>query len=303
MKRSSDTRVMAGAIGAAALVLVAGAVTAAAMTRSPVSTLSAAPADAASTDVQGAPQPQATQAQGSVTQVSQPKPEDGGSLSMQVLELAADKAPFDPERRAPEGRYLFPEERVVPRPPREPERPPETPFRVVGVIAGTSGQVPRGSTSGVAVVQPDGQAPKLLKVGEEFMGFRIKSVEGNVVVASSRGWDLNLPVEALQPTRIGANNNRNQRNGQENAREQERQLNQVRQRLEALSGQLQGQFQLDGGPLGFEMRDGNAVITGPNGQRIQIRVPEGTDAGVIERLIVAPPTRAPARPGGGGQER
>jgi hypothetical protein len=133
------------------------------------------------------------------------------------------------------------------------------------------------------------------------MGFRIKSVEGNVVVASSRGWDLNLPVESLQPTRIGANTNRNQRNGQAAAREQERALEQVRQRLEAVAGQLQGQLQLNG-DVRFEMRDGNAVITGPNGQRMQIRVPEGTDPGVIEKLIVAPPTRVQVRPGG-GQER
>ena len=107
---------------------------------------------------------------------------------------------------------------------------------------------------------------------------------------------------ALQPTRIGANN-RNQRVGnQAAAREQDRAVEQLRQRFEALAGQFQGQLQLNGGGMGFEMRDGNAVITGPNGQRMQIRIPEGTDPGVVEKLIVAPPTRVQVRPGG-GQDR
>jgi hypothetical protein len=317
MKRASDTRVMLGAVGIAGAVLLAGALVASAMLRAdfePASATAAEPAPAQvdrttpaeSPNAAVAAQPAAGAEPEARSAQSAPLTRAPSQLSSQVLVLAAERAPFDPERQAPAGRYLFPEERVVPAPPPEPEPPPTPPFRVVGAVAGLPGAGP-GRPGGIAIVQPDGQQPKILQVGEEFMGYRISSVEPNVVVASSRGWDVSIPVEALQATRMGANT-RNTRNADQQARnatrEVERVVNQLRERLEVLGGQAgEGAVQFDApagnGQFRFQMQDGRAIITGPNGQRQEIRIPAAGGGGMsleAEKIIVAPAGR---RPGGG----
>jgi hypothetical protein len=228
-----------------------------------------------------------------------------------VLVMAAERAPFDPERQAPSGRYLFPDERVTPAPPPEPEPPPTPPFRIVGAIGGLSGATP-GAAGGIAVVQADGQAPKMLNVGEVFMDFRISSVEKEAVVVSNRGWDLSLPVEQLQATRIASGSNA--RNAQRNlnqavqnanqAREAERAINQIRETIQGLQQQFQGNVQIDGqgnGQFRFQMQDGRAIIQGPNGQRTEIAIP-GRGGGQVppdvQKIIIAPGGRVTG-PGGG----
>ena len=320
MKRTSDTKVMLGSVLAGGAVLLIGAMTATAMLRSPVDAEPATAADGPVTPAALAPAEggrTAGSAAGSALSAEGPAKEGAltqasPAVSPQVLAMAAERAPFDPERQAPSGRYLFPEERVTPAPPPEPEPPPTPPFRVVGAIAGLPGASP-GAPGGIAVVQPEGQQPKMLKVGEVFMDYRISSVEGDVVVVSSRGWDLSLPVEQLQATRIasGSSARNSQRNGNNQAgnaarqREIERVMEQMRERLEALGGQFQGNVQIEqgNGQFRFQMQDGRAIITGPNGQRQEIVVPgRGGGAGggqvplELEKILV--PGRV-VRPGGG----
>jgi hypothetical protein len=94
------------------------------------------------------------------------------------------------------------------------------------------------------------------------------------------------------------------------AREVERVLEQMRERLEALGGQFQGNVQIDqgNGQFRFQMQDGRAIITQPNGQRQEIVIPGrggggggGADAAVIEKIIVPGTQYRVVRPGGGGQ--
>jgi hypothetical protein len=309
MKRTSDSGIMVGAVAAAGALLLLGAVVAGAMVR--------APADVAATRADAAPAadgpavPLDADAAGAKPGVAAATPEGRGSrapeggamalpitapsgvLSLQLLEMAAGRAPFDPEREAPPGRYLFPEERVVEAPPPEPPRPPEPPFRVVGAVSA-------GSQS-IAVVEPEGQSPKVLRLGEELLGFRIKSVEGNVVVVTGQGWDLSLPVEALQPVRMGAatrarGNQRDtdERSSRNEERDRERTQEQVRERLENVMRQMQQQT---GGQVRMQMDGDRAIITGPNGMRQEIRIPGGE--GQMERIIVTPGQRYQVRPGGG----
>jgi hypothetical protein len=322
MKRASDTSVMFGSVAAAVAVLLVGAFTATAMLRTPADAAPTAAAPVAHVSVAAPDAPRVAGSAAREPGASAKAPAAAGpssvaltqespELSPKVLVMAAERAPFDPERQAPVGRYLFPEERVTPAPPREPEPPPTPPFRVVGAIAGIPGATP-GAPGGIAVVQADGQQPKMLNVGEVFMDFRISSVEKDAVVVSNRGWDMSLPVEQLQATRIasgsGARNNaRNANQANAAAREAERVLDQVRQRLEGLAGQFQGNIQLEqgNGQFRFQMQDGRAVIQGPNGQRTEIAIPAGPGGnGVpleIQKLIVAPGGRVTRPPGGGGQ--
>jgi hypothetical protein len=320
MKRASDTKVMLGSVVAAGAVLLVGAFTATAMLRSPAGAapIAASPPAPSTPGSGGAVDPESSGKPSAATEpIAAPRQAtaltaDVPELSPQVLVMAAEHAPFDPERQAPVGRYLFPEERVTPAPPPEPEPPPTPPFRVVGAIAGLTGATP-GAPGGIAVVQADGQQPKMLNVGEVFMDFRISSVEKDAVVVSNRGWDVSLPVEQLQATRIasGARNNnaRNQNQRATNAqREAERVLEQMRERLEGLAGQFQGDLRIDqgNGQFRFQMQDGRAIIQGPNGQRTEIAIPGRGGGGAgevpldIQKIIVAPGGRV-ARPGGGGQ--
>jgi hypothetical protein len=309
MKRTSDAGVMFGAVAAAGALLLGGAAVASALLRMPAEA-GAAPGDPSAGGVPARETPAAAIAPGGV--VAPPAvgaaPSDAGgaawppvtaaagALSPQLLVLAAEKAPFDPERQAPAGRYLFPEERVVEAPPPEPPRPPDPPFRVVGAVS-AGGQ-------SVAVVEAQGQAPKVLRVGEELLGFRVKSVEGNVVVVSGQGWDLTLPVEALQPVRLGANTRRvevsreNDRDegSREEERARERALEAVRERLEGLSRQMQQSGQ---GPVRVEMQGDRAIIVGPNGVRREIQLPGGGEGQQRETIRVVPGQRIQVRPGGG----
>ena len=301
MKQASDAGMMVGAVAVAGALLLAGAVVAAALVRTPAE----ARADAAAADgssgvalggvsaaaPENAPPSEGTPSTGAPFAAAMTA--SSGALSPQLLALAAEKAPFDPEREAPAGRYLFPEERIVEGPPPEPPSPPDPPFRVVGAVSA-------GSQS-IAVVEPQGQAPKVLRLGEDFLGFRVKSVEGDVVVVSGQGWDLTLPVEALQPVRVGTNtgNRGNQREGNNRSREEdrarERAMEAVRERLGEISRQMQEAGQ---GPVRMEMQGDRAIIMGPNGQWQEIRIPGGGE-GQRETTRVVPGQRIQVRPGGG----
>jgi hypothetical protein len=140
----------------------------------------------------------------------------------------------------------------------------------------------------------------VLSVGEQIMGYRVSSVEDDVVVVSTQGWDLSLPVEQLQPVRVGSGsrNRANQREGNDRGREEERAreraMEAVRERLEDISRQMQ---EAGRGPVRMEVEGNRAIITGPNGERREIRLPGGDYQ--MDRIIVAPGQRIQVRPGGG----
>jgi hypothetical protein len=313
MKRTSDTGIMFGAAATAGVLLLLGAVVAGAMVGAPVG-IAATPGDRSHAAAPNAVSPEdaaaPARAAGGPGRPGAPTGDAGGTLALpitapsgplspQLLEMAAERAPFDPEREAPSGRYLFPEERVVEGPPPEPPRPPDPPFRVVGAVA--------AGDQSIAVVEPDGQSPKVLRLGEDLLGFRVKSVEGGVVVVSGQGWDLSLPVEALQPVRMGANTRGrgNQRGDDErSSRDQERERDQLRERLEdveqlreRLENTMRQMQQQTGGEVRMEMDGDRAIITGPNGVRREIRLPGGD--GQAGRVIFTPGQRIQVRPGGG----
>jgi hypothetical protein len=228
------------------------------------------------------------------------------SLPNDVLSLAVARAPFDPDRRAPEQRYLMPGERVVRAPQREerPEPPPAPDFRVLGTVAGVNG--------GVAVIAVEEGPPRVVAMGSEILGYRVASIGGGRVVMSGQGRSLALEVPQAAPTGANAasvatdergNNNQqgnsNQRNQQreaERARAQERAQDQLRTRLE----QLMDRIRQEGGAARVEMNGGRAVIVGPDGQRREIQIPDN-----VGRFQISPSgniTFQRGRGAGGGGE-
>jgi hypothetical protein len=227
-------------------------------------------------------------------------------LTGEVLNLAVERAPFDPDRRAPDQRYLMPGERVVRAPMREerPEPPPAPDFRVLGTIAGPNG--------GVAVIAVEDEPPRVVAMGAEISGYRVASIDGGRVVMSGQGRNLALEVPDALPTGVAAVEERNQRGGNNNQRgnannnnnnrtqnqqrEVERAQAQVRERME----QLMQQIRETGGAARFEMNGDRAFIVGPNGVRREVQIPDN-----VGRVQVSPQgnvTFQRGRGAGGGGE-
>jgi hypothetical protein len=225
-------------------------------------------------------------------------------LASEVLSLAIERAPFDPDRRPSGQRYLMPGERVVRAPVREerPEPPPAPDFRVLGTVAGPNG--------GVAVIAVEDEPPRVVSMGSEISGYRVASIDGGRVVMSGQGRNLALEVPDALPTGVAAVVERNERGGNNNQRgngnnnnraqnqqrEVERAQNQVRERME----QLMQQIRESGGEARFQMEGDRAVIFGPNGQRREIQLPNN-----VGRVQISPQgnvTFQRGRGAGGGSE-
>ena len=114
-------------------------------------------------------------------------------LAEDVVGEAAEKAPFDPDRRAPSGRYRLPEEFVVEEPPPPPPPPPPAPeFRVLGIIGGAGG--------GVAVIEVDGEPPRVVSLGEDVLGYNLASIGNRRVVVSKDGRNVSVAMSDPMPT-------------------------------------------------------------------------------------------------------
>jgi hypothetical protein len=110
---------------------------------------------------------------------------------------AAERAPFDPNRRAPRGRYRLPEEFVVEEPPPPPPPPPPAPeFRVLGTIGGPGG--------GVAVIEVDGEPPRVVSVGDDVMGYSLASIGNRRVTVSKDGRSVSVAMIDAAPTAMAA---------------------------------------------------------------------------------------------------
>ena len=272
MVRINQTGTMVGAVALAAAGIVFGA----AVTRATIWAPGGNVADAA--------EPTATEG------AAEAQPAPGGAIAGEVIQLAAERAPFEPDRRPPRERYLLPDERVVDEPREEPDRepPPVPPFRVLGTIGGPDG--------GVVVIEAEGDSPKVYATGDRLLGYQVKSVQGDAVVVSTQGWDMTLAVESAESSggRGDDDRRRNSRDEERDAERQERAIEQVRERVNQITQQMREQ---GGGPVRIEMQGDRAVIVGPNGVRREVELPGGSDRNVIIRPAV-PAVRV--RPGGGG---
>jgi hypothetical protein len=288
MRRGNWGLVVASVALAGAALLFGAAVTRA-MLRTPVAAATAPEAAPAGTEAMTA-------------ETATPAKAASAEVPGEVLSLAVERAPFDPDRRAPDQRYLMPGERVE-RPvvrAERPEPPPAPDFRVLGTIAGPNG--------GVAVIQVDEDAPRVIAMGTEILGYRVASIDGGRVVMSGQGRNLALEVpDAVPSAQAAANNQRgNQRNGQaqggrgnqnqntrnqNQAREAERAQNQVRERVEQLIQQAGGGR--------FQMQGDRVTFTDANGQRREVQIPDN-----VGRVQVAPNGNVTFQrgrgPGGGG---
>jgi hypothetical protein len=284
MFRPRDLRIAAARLAVAVSGLLFGAAVASALRSATLPRPSAADPDpAGQVAAPATPEARAPEARGS------------SAVSDDVLERAAERAPFSPDRQT-SGRYLLPEERVVPEPVRidRPEPPPAPAFRVLGTIAGVDG--------GIAVVEAPGELPRMVTMGEEILGYRLSRIEqGRVVFGDGEGRSLSVAVPEVAPRT--ASNASERRRGQEdqvpgfftpraravvggpgNAAADV--VNEAMARLRQQSG---------GGDVRMEMRGDRVILTGADGSTREIDI-----SGNGGRAAPAQPAR-PRRPGGGGQ--
>jgi hypothetical protein len=239
-------------------------------------------------------------------------------IPQEVIRTAAEGAPFQPDRQAPGARYRLPDE-PIPAPPALPPLPPELPpppgFRLLGTIA--SGTAADGA---VVVLTVDNETPRILALGESYMGYTVTQVVGDRAMLSGQGRNLSLTVAAPQATVAsaapganrgrGAQGNANNQNpaqqiqelmrgggqGMQNMTPEQRQR--LIQEAEGAAREMLQQLMRGGGAAGQGGQGGQGVI--------QFRLPGGGGAatviqgggaggqgGATQRQIIV-------RPGGGG---
>jgi hypothetical protein len=233
MKRFRDVRVLLGGAVLTGAVATLATALSGALTRSPAGE----PALVATADA-AVPAEPATSLEPSnpAAMVAQPLPLD--------VRGAAERAPFDPNRRAPRDRYRLPEEFVVEEPPPPPPPPPPAPeFRVLGTIGGPGG--------GVAVIEVDGEPPRVVSVGDDVMGYSLASIGNRRVTVSKDGRNVSVAMTEAAPTTMAAtpanNRGQQQRGGRAQGRGQG-QGNAPSRQIEVIRGtpgtqQLQQQIQ------------------------------------------------------------
>jgi hypothetical protein len=209
-------------------------------------------------------------------------------------------APFDPEREPPTGRYSLPgEEIAVEEIEEEPRRelPPPPAFQVLGTGAATEGAI--------AVIRIENGTPRILRVGDDFNGYRVASIDRGRVTMASPERSLSLMVSQASPTgpqpvqegrrQQGRQGNNNGNNNNGNNAEARRALEAAAARLQAggmtpaarqeLMRRVQ-ELQMSGGPVNFVAGD-RVITTGPGGQQVEVSaemiIPEGMR--IIERRV------------------
>jgi hypothetical protein len=210
-----------------------------------------------------------------------------GAVPDEVLSMAVERAPFDPERQAPGERYRMPDERVVVRreDPPPPERPAPPEFQILGTVASPNG--------GVAVVRLAGGPARVVSVGTEVEGYRVRAIESGAVVMSGQGWDMTFAVADPQPNAATMRKEENARNTQV---AQARVARERAADLERLVQNLRG-----AGARQVEVTNGRAVVVGPDGQRREIAIPVPPPGATPEAMMEKLGIFRARPPGGGGQ--
>jgi len=232
-------------LGAAALILATTLVRALTVEQAAADPASIAPVDDAVRDAQpagsgtdGAPTAAGEAAsQGAASEVEMPKPRVPSERPLQAdeIQLAVDNDPFRPDRQraAP---YRMPHEMVDEQPVRR-ELPPPPEFRVLGIVEQRPG--------GVALMQVEDATPRVLGVGETWMGYRLDRVSGTVATMVSADRTLELAVappspQMARPQRAGRgarNTNAGRRNTGEGGNAAAAQAARLRAMVEQLRGQ------------------------------------------------------------------
>jgi hypothetical protein len=230
--------------------------------------------------------------------------ERAGSVSDEVIQHAAERAPFSADRQSSRP-YQLPEERVVPEPIRvdRPEPPPAPAFRVLGTIADANG--------GIAVIEAPGELPRVVTVGDEILGFRLSRIEaGRVVLGDGEGRSLSVAVPEVAPRTAAAapgHTGRGQQNRNAGFTPRAREViggpsnpaadavNEAIARLRQQSG---------GGDVRMEMRGDRVILTGADGSTREIPIGSSAARSNAEWVVTPPPAppqpaSRPRRPGGG----
>ena len=196
---------------------------------------------AAGADMEGAAQSATGEAaaQGATSEVEMPKPRVPSERPLQAdeIQLAVDNDPFRPDRQraAP---YRMPDEMVEELPVRR-ELPPPPDFRVLGIVEQQPG--------GVALMQVEDATPRVLGVGETWMGYRLERVAGTVATMVSGDRTLELAVappspQTARPQRAGrGGRNTNAGRGNNNTNARGNAAAAQAERIRAIVEQLRGQ--------------------------------------------------------------
>ncbi len=178
MRRLRDRWKIAGALMLAGSGLILGATLVRALRSEPVPPADSPPAaDVTGQDVSSI-----------ALQVPTASGPEAEPVSPAEVRQAADRAPFDPERRPPLGRYRLPgtdEQMFVLT--ESPELPPVPALRVLGTISGAGG--------GIAVIQAAGESPKIVSVGQTIGGYRLAAVREEAVTVASGDFEIELSLE------------------------------------------------------------------------------------------------------------
>lgn len=308
MRRINDAGVMIGGTALAAAVLLFGTLLTRAMMSQPVVVLPTTTVDISTPDDPG-PSGEGvhpTAAPGDFPSTAErADPQDPARsasqrLPAEVLRLAVERAPFEPDRQAPAQRYRMPGDRIEDAPSPPPELPPAPDFRLLATVAGPDG--------GVAVLRVGDGTPRVLALGEQFVGYQVASIGSGEAMMSGQGRQLNLRVAGPAPAGAAVeeeDDSRRRRRGEEEsaadrrraeiARTLRSRLETLQQRYEAADSEAERMLlqqsaeqlvrqiqQLSEGSQQIQFRGNRIILTTPT---------HGASPG---RLRMVPP------PGGGG---
>lgn len=141
-----------------------------------------------------------------------------------VLAMAARQAPFAPGRRGTAQPYRMPGDRMEEpeRPEPQPELPPAPDFRLLATVA--------GGETGTVVLQTEDGPPRVLRTGQQVLGYRVASIENGRALMESPERSVELVAVGPTPVTIGDVSRASDR--------QERIIEELRTRMQDLQGRL-----------------------------------------------------------------